>query len=114
VKIPALASPPTAWYPPPRTKAAGAGVIVSAPARHMELLVVLPPLNVAQPGHAVDVGIQSATHSLTLPTMSNAPHAETQPVRAPVATAVAAAETLQSVVPLSVPGAGVPAAACHS
>jgi hypothetical protein len=47
--------------------------------------------------------------------MSKAPSAETQPLRDPVAATEFALFVLQSVVPLSGPGSGVPAtAACHS
>ena len=47
--------------------------------------------------------------------MSKAPRADTQPLRDPVATATNALAVLQSVVPLSGPGSGVPVtAACHS
>ena len=47
--------------------------------------------------------------------MSNAPRDETQPLRDPVATGENVLLVLQSVVPLSGPGSGVPAtAACHS
>ncbi len=37
-----------------------------------------------QPGHSVESGTQSATHSSRLPTMSKAPRADTQLLRAPV------------------------------
>src|SRR5262245_5624658 len=57
---------------------------------------------------------QSSTHSYTFPTMSNTPHADLQFDRDPVLTGPAEF-TAQSVVPLSVPGSGVLAAArCHS
>ena len=47
--------------------------------------------------------------------MSKAPSDETQLLRDPVSTASIALSVLQSVVPLSGPGSGVPAtAACHS
>jgi hypothetical protein len=63
----------------------------------------------------VDCGTQSATHSNRLPTMSKAPSADTQSLRDPVATATSGEPLLQSVVPLSRPGSGVPiTAACHS
>src|SRR5262249_50521636 len=58
---------------------------------------------------------QSATHSSTLPTMSNTPHADLQLDREPVGDGANVLPTLQSVEPLSVPGSGVLAAApCHS
>ena len=41
-------------------------------------------LALAQPGQFVEFGTQSATHSARLPTMSKAPRAETQLLRAPV------------------------------
>jgi hypothetical protein len=66
----------------------------------------------------VFASVQSATHSSTFPTMSNTPHADLQFDRDPVLTGLPVlpvVPTLQSVVPLSVPGSGVPcAAACHS
>ena len=47
--------------------------------------------------------------------MSNTPQLDLQFARDPVFTGWSAVEMLQSVVPLSVPGSGVPAAArCHS
>ena len=47
--------------------------------------------------------------------MSKAPSDDTQLLREPVATTVNVLRVLQSVVPLSGPGSGVPAtAACHS
>jgi len=58
--------------------------------------------------------LQSATHSSTFPTMSKTPHADLQFDRDPVLTGCGEL-TAQSVVRLSVPGSGVPAAApCHS
>jgi len=57
---------------------------------------------------------QSATHSSRLPTMSKAPRADTQALREPVLATLSLA-LLQSVVPLSGPGSGVPfAPTCHS
>src|SRR6058998_3373855 len=51
----------------------------------------------------------------TLPTMSKTPQLDLQFDREPVFTASPTSEMLQSEVPLSVPGSGVPAAApCHS
>src|SRR5262249_49901658 len=56
---------------------------------------------------------QSATPSSTSPTMSNTPQLDLQFEREPVLTGPP--PVAQSVVPLSVPGSGVPAAArCHS
>ncbi len=47
--------------------------------------------------------------------MSNAPRVETQALREPVSVATSRLSVLQSVVPLSGPGFGVPVtAACHS
>ena len=47
--------------------------------------------------------------------MSKAPRADTQPLRDPVAATANVLAVLQSVVPLSGPGSGVPVtAACHS
>jgi hypothetical protein len=60
--------------------APGPLLVVLAPARHM-----MSSLKLAQPGHSAETGTQSATHSITLPTMSNAPRAETHPLRDPVA-----------------------------
>src|SRR5258708_3282199 len=71
--------PPIEANAPPRSSAPGKLAVVLAPARHM-----LSLLKLAQPGHAVDCGTQSATHSATLPTMSKAPRADTQLLRAPV------------------------------
>src|SRR5262245_13248683 len=93
----------------PRSSAPGEFDVVLAPARHMSSL-----LKPAQPGQLVDCGTQSATHSARLPAMSKAPRAETQLVRAPVSDGTPLT-VLQSVVPLSGPGSGVPfAPACHS
>src|SRR5438094_112869 len=74
------------------------------------------PVCVVQSVHpTVARSAQSATHSSTFPTMSNTPQLDLQFDREPVFTGLPAAEMLQSVVPLSVPGSGVPAAAsCHS
>src|SRR5262247_42756 len=100
---------------PARTSAPGKFAVVLAPARHISSLLKPP-----QPGQLVESGTQSATHSARLPTMSKAPRAETQLLRVPVgvtapAPPATASATLQSVVPSSVPGSGVPfAAACHS
>src|SRR5262245_61366162 len=94
---------------PPRSSALGPAVVL-APERHI-LSLLKPP----HPGHAVERGTQSATHSYRLPTMSNAPRADTQAVRDPVATVSRALAVLHAVVPSSSPGSGVPAtAACHS
>src|SRR5207253_3869179 len=65
--------------PPPRSSALGKFDVVFAPARYMSSLLAL-----AQPGQFVEFGTQSATHSARLPTMSKAPRAETQLLRAPV------------------------------
>src|SRR5262245_29299655 len=67
------------------------------------------------PGHAVDRGTQSATHSQTFPTMSEAPQFEVQLERLPVLAGPGEFVT-QVVEPSSaLPGSGVPAAApCHS
>src|SRR5262245_22624266 len=94
---------------PPRSSAPGLFWVVLAPARHMSSL-----LKLAQPGHIVDSGTQSATHSARLPTMSKAPPADTQLPRAPVRDRSSLAVS-QSVVPLSGPGSGVPfAPSCPS
>jgi hypothetical protein len=51
---------------------------------------------------------------MTFPTMSKTPQLDLQLEREPVLTESPTVEMLQSVVPLSVPGSGVPAAApCH-
>src|SRR5690606_21045488 len=64
---------------------------------------------------AVERGTQSATHSKRFPTMSKAPCVETQADREPVRVAANTLKVLQSVVPLSGPGSGVPVTAtCHS
>ena len=67
------------------------------------------------PGHAVDSGTQSATHSSTFPIMSKIPQLDLQLAREPVLAGFAEFVT-QVVLPSSaLPGSGVPcAAACHS
>src|SRR5580765_3482372 len=106
---PASAPPKSSAKEPPRSSAPGAFDVVLAPARPMSSL-----LKLAQPGRHVEAGTQSATHSYRLPTMSKAPRAETQSLRAPVRDRPLLA-VLQSVVPLSGPGSCVPfAATCHS
>src|SRR5436190_8513275 len=99
---------------PPRMSAPGSPV-VAAPIRHCKSPVGLTPaVHVPQPD-VVDRGTQSATHSQTFPTMSNAPRADVQLLREPLFTVVPTLVQLQSVVPLSAPGSGVPiTAACHS
>src|SRR5262245_19772603 len=96
---------------PPRTRAPGKVEVVLAPTRHISSL-----LKPAQPRQFVEFRTQSATHSARLPTMSKAPRAETQLLRAPVGDRPGPSpEVLQSVVPLSGPESGVPfAATCHS
>src|SRR5216117_1342506 len=87
---------------PPRSSAPGALLVSLAPARHMR-----SPLKLAQPGQSVESGVQSATHSARLPTISRAPRADAQRLRSPVSVAVPRA-VLQSAVPSSGPGSGVP------
>jgi len=71
-------------------------------------------LKLPQPAHPLEAGTQSATHSARLPTISKAPRAETQLLREPVRERPSLA-VLQSVVPLSGPGSGVPfTPICHS
>src|SRR5262245_28718920 len=95
---------------PPRRSTAGKGVVVLAPARHIS-----SSLKLAQPGQNVGAGTHSATSSWTLPTMSNAPRAETHLARDPVRATPSSLLVLQSVVPLSGPASGVPfAPTCHS
>src|SRR5262245_37616806 len=96
---------------PPRVNTPAPMPVVVAPERHMSSL-----LKLAQPGHDVERGTQSATHSSRLPTMSKAPRADTQALREPVFTTVAKLATvLQSLIPSSGPGSGVPfAPTCHS
>src|SRR5207249_3779042 len=73
------------------------------------------PVWLVQSVQLIALSAQSATHSQTFPTMSNTPQLDLQFDREPVFTGLPAVEMLQSVVPLSVPGSGVPAAArCHS
>src|SRR4030095_1932209 len=100
--------PSATTKPPPRTNAPGKFKVVLAPARHMASLLKPP-----QPGQFADAATKSATHSARLPTMSKAPRAETQLLRAPVGVVNVGTTPvlLQSVVPLSGPGAGVPVAA---
>src|SRR5262245_5190901 len=82
VSGPAAAGPPVKV--PPRRSAPGSPV-VAAPARHCGLPVELTPA--LQAPHAVERGTQSATHSLRLPTMSNAPRDDLHALREPVAVA---------------------------
>src|SRR5215470_15215009 len=101
--------PPIEVNAPPRTSAPGKFAVVLAPARHMKSLLKPP-----HPVQFVEKGTHSATHSATLPTMSKAPLADTQSPRVPVSDKSSPA-VLQSVVPSSGPGSGVPfAATCHS
>src|SRR5574338_1019515 len=80
---------------------------VAAPSMHI-MSSLKPPPHVPQFAPPI---IHSATRSQTLPPMSNAPKAETQPLREPVGTAAAPA-VLQVVVPSSAPPlSGVPSAA---
>src|SRR5437588_1863024 len=95
--------PPREAKAPPRTSAAGPLWVVFAPAKHMSSL-----LKLAHPGQFVGAGTQSATHSARLPTMSKAPRADLQLVRAPVRDGPPSLAVLQSVVPSSGPGSGVP------
>src|SRR5262249_57528352 len=98
---------------PPRTSAPGSPASL-APNKHWKSPVGLASAlqKLTHPGS--DRGTQSATHSARLPTMSKAPIAETQLLRSPVPTA-STAVVLQSVIPLSGPGSGVPTTvASHS
>src|SRR5262245_9585567 len=97
--------------PPPRTSAPGKRR-ASGGAAEPHRVMLKPP----QPGVLVGAGSQSATHSKRLPTMSKAPHAETQALRAPVSVGKPTfGPVLQSVVPSSGPGSGDSlAATCHS
>src|SRR5262249_51762330 len=84
-----------------------------------KLLRSLPgrPTEIVQSVHGLGplLSAQSATHSATFPTMSKTPQLDLQLDREPAFTASRTLTTLQSVVPSSVPGSGVPAAApCHS
>src|SRR4030095_274576 len=93
---------------PPRNTAPGVVLVSLAPARHISSLLK-PPQDV-QVGES---GSQSATHSVRLPTMSKAPRADTQALRAPVIDTAPEA-LLQSVARSSGPGSGVPfAPTCH-
>src|SRR5262245_13914881 len=109
---PAIASGPApvpSTKEPPRVSAPGPPDNVLAPARHIRSS--LPP---SQLVHTVESGDQSATHSSRLPAMSKAPRAEMQAAAEPVRDTTFVA-LLQSVVPLSGPGSGVPSApTCHS
>src|SRR5262245_30142917 len=111
--VPTTASGPLSPSPkkaPPRKSAPGPGPLVLAPARHM-ISSLMPP----QPGQCVESGTQSATHSNTLPTMSNAPRADTQLLREPERVVVALLKMLQVVVSSSITASGVPfAPTCHS
>src|SRR5262245_40400042 len=97
---------------PPRSSAPGPPAVVLAPDKHMRSSLAPP-----HPGHAVEAGTQSATHSTTLPTMSKAPREDTHLGREPVGpTLPTRRSVLQSVVPFSDPCvSGVPVApTCHS
>src|SRR5262245_43077894 len=103
---PALKSPPRRNIPgrdeapdPPKQ-------LLSPPGRASELVQSVQLESETSP--------QSATISSTFPTLSKTPHADLQFDRDPVLTGCGELPA-QSVVPLSVPGSGVPAAApCHS
>src|SRR5690242_1402904 len=69
--------------PPPRSRMPGPGADAFAPEKHMMSLLKAP-----QPGHADVAGTQSPTNSFRFPTMSNAPRADTQALREPVAATV--------------------------
>src|SRR5215468_641646 len=103
---------------PPRINAAGSEEAVApVPPGPPKQLKSPPgmPADVVQSVQLLAWSAQSATHSSTFPTMSNAPHAEVQFERDPVSEGAPVFPTLQSVVPLSVRGSGVLAAApCHS
>src|SRR5262249_33681704 len=88
--------------------------VVTGPPKQLESSPAKPD-KLVQSVQVTALSAQSATHSSTLPTMSNTPQLDLQFDREPVVTGLPAVEMLQSVVPLSVPGSGVPAAAsCHS
>src|SRR6185503_5711366 len=94
---------------PPRRSAPGPTAEVLAPKRHMKSSLKPPQVE-----HAVDSGTHSATHSSRFPTMSKAPRAAWQSLRAPVRLTDRAL-LLQFVVPLSGPASGVPVTpSCHS
>jgi len=105
---------------PPRTTAPGKRVpeLVSAPNRHIMSSLKVAGLVQAEIPHGSDCGTHSCTCSMTLPTISHAPQSDSQSLRDPVSAAENMALVslmLQSVVPLLVPGSGVPkAASCHS
>src|SRR5262249_8321511 len=103
---------------PPRISAAGSEPAVPpsppGPPKHLSSTPGMPA-DVVQSVQLLAWSAQSATHSSTFPIMSNAPHADLQLERDPVSDGVPVWLKLQSVVPLSVPGLGVLAAApCHS
>src|SRR5262249_21434687 len=102
---------------PPRNNAPGIWLKAPLPLPPKQLKSPPPiPVWVVQSVHpTLSRSAQSATHSCTFPTMSKTPQLDLQLDREPVFTAPLATEMSQSVVPLSVPGSGVPAAApCHS
>src|SRR5262245_42852511 len=103
--------PAAAWLrkSPPRRSAPGPGAEVLAPKRHIQSSLKAPQVE-----QAVDSGTHSATHSVRLPTMSRAPRADSQSLRAPVGVTTSPS-VLQDVVLLSGPASGVPVAPiCHS
>src|SRR5262249_8526232 len=103
---------------PPRTNATGRALPPFPPGPPKQLESLPAKLaEVVQSVHGLGplLSAQSATHSATFPTMSKTPQFDLQLDREPVLTASSTLLTLQSVVPSSVPGSGVPAAApCHS
>jgi hypothetical protein len=117
---PALTAKTPASEPklPPRINAAGSDEAVPpVPPGPPKQLRSTPgmPAEFVQSVQLLPWSAQSATHSSTLPTMSNTPHADLQFARDPVSEGVPVCPKLQSVVPLSVPRSGVLAAApCHS
>ena len=111
--------------PPPRSSAPGILAVspvppqkplpLPLPPKQLKSWVDVKPWVVQSVQWTLAKSVQSATHSAVLPTMSKTPQLDLQFDRDPVFTRSPAALMLQSVLPLSVPGSGVPAAAsCHS
>src|SRR5262249_50950649 len=98
---------------PPRTSAPGSPASL-APNKHWKSPVGLAAALQKLTHSGSDRGTQSATHWASLPTLSKARSGEPQLVGSRVPTK-SAGVVLQSVIPLSGPGSGVPTpAACHS
>src|SRR5579884_1654009 len=103
---PRINAPGILWFGWPPLSPGPPKQLTSPPAR---------PVWLVQSVQLCLISAQSATHSSTLPTMSNAPHFETQAERAPVLAGFGELVTHVVAPSSAFPGSGVPAAAsCHS